>query len=72
MAREASDKEKVSRGALYRYWISGLRLISHVLLKVFVPTGKRASYLQRHGLQEQHAEDLCNRGAEGEVDGEAT
>lgn len=35
-----------------------------------IPAGKRASYLQGHGLQEQHAEGLCDRGAEGEVHGE--
>lgn len=51
-------------------WVSIISGFSCILLKIIFPEGKRASYLQRHGLQEQHAEDLCNWGAEGEVDGE--
>lgn len=34
------------------------------------PSGERAPHLQGHGLQKQHAEGVCERGAEGEGHGE--
>ena len=45
---------------------------SHASVSMFhnCPSGKRAPHLQGHGLQKQHAEGVCERGAEGEGHGE--
>lgn len=75
VAREASDKERVkdtSRIHILNYEVTScLRLKACVWICIFTLEGKGASYLQGHGLQEQHAEGVRNGGAEGEVHGES-
>lgn len=64
--REASDKERVKEA----HCLSFDFLMRPCPSWVSFPVGKRASNLQGHGFQEQHAESVCKWGAEGQVHGE--